>query len=104
FNFGLSTDNFVTATAAFGALFAPSLPGDYNGDRVVDAADYTVWRNTLGSTTELAANGDDTGPSQGVIDQADYLVWKTHFGSTLSAAQLIATSVAVPEPCTVWLL
>lgn len=104
FNFGLSTQDFVTATQAFGALLAPSLPGDYNGDGMVDAADYTVWRNSLGSTTDLAANGDDTGPSAGVIDQADYLVWKSHFGSTLSAPLQVAASAVVPEPRTVWLL
>ena len=37
------------------------LVGDYNLDGMVDAADYIVWRNTLGSTTELRANGDNTG-------------------------------------------
>ena len=26
----------------------PTLTGDYNGDGVVDAADYTIWRDTLG--------------------------------------------------------
>ena len=37
-----STDNTVTFS---------SLPlGDYNQDGTVDAADYTVWRNTLGTT------------------------------------------------------
>jgi hypothetical protein len=63
---------------------ASPLPGDYNGDGTVDAADYTVWRDTLGSTTDLRANGDNTGGSAGVIDQADYDVWKNHFGQTLS--------------------
>ena len=33
----------------------PPLSGDYNGNGVVDAADYTVWRDTLGSTTDLAS-------------------------------------------------
>ena len=48
-----STDNTVTFS---------SLPlGDYNQDGTVDAADYTVWRDTLGSTTDLRANGDNTG-------------------------------------------
>ena len=37
----------------------------------VDAADYTVWRDTLGSTTDLRANGNDTGDSYGVIDEAE---------------------------------
>ena len=29
------------------------IQGDYNHDGVVSAADYTVWRDTLGSTTIL---------------------------------------------------
>ena len=80
--------------------------GDYNGDGVVDAADYTVWRDTRGSTTDLRANGDNTGASAGLIDEADYLVWKAHFGQTYgSGAGAMATAV-VPEPGTLamWLL
>jgi T5SS/PEP-CTERM-associated repeat protein len=68
------------------------LPGDYNGNGIVDAADYTTWRDTLGSTTDLTANGDDAGASQGRVDQADYIYWKSRFGSTSGAA------AAVPEP------
>ena len=56
--------------------------GDYNGDFIVDAADYTVWRDTLGSTTDLRANGDNTNASMGVVDEADYEAWKSHFGDT----------------------
>ena len=40
------------------------LPGDYNHNGMVDAADYTVWRDTLGSTTDLRANGDNSGATQ----------------------------------------
>ena len=58
----------------------PAQFGDFNADGRTDAADYTVWRNTLGSTTDLRANGDDTGASEGVIDEADYAVWKEYFG------------------------
>lgn len=77
-----------------------NVPGDYNGDGEVDAADYTVWRNTLGSTTNLAANGDDTGDSQGVIDEADYLVWKNNFGAG-SAASVALAATPVPEPASI---
>ena len=31
------------------------LPGDFNGNDVVDAADYTVWRDHLGSIRRLGA-------------------------------------------------
>jgi len=76
--------------------------GDYNHNGIVDAADYTVWRDTLGSTTDLRANGDDSGASAGVIDAADYLVWTTNFGS--SSARSHDASRAIPEPAWAWLV
>ena len=42
--------------------------GDYNLDGAVDAADYVLWRATLGSTTNLAADGNQNG----VIDSSDF--------------------------------
>jgi glucose/arabinose dehydrogenase len=71
------------------------LSGDFNHDRVVDAADYTVWRDSLDSTGyHLAAdaNGDAK------VDGADYDVWKSHFGESWGAAGSGAGTFAVPEP------
>ncbi|MEM7315496.1 MAG: lamin tail domain-containing protein, partial [Planctomycetota bacterium] len=59
------------------------LKGDYNRNRVVDAADFAVWRDTLGSTSHLRANGDNLGASQGIIDDADRLVWLANFGNAV---------------------
>jgi hypothetical protein len=78
------------------------LAGDYNKNGVVDAADYTVWRDTLGSTIDLRADGN----GNGVIDQSDYDVWKSNFGHITqqgvgSAKNAPAT---VPEPQCVCLL
>lgn len=78
----------------------PVSSGDYNGDGVVDLADYTVWRNTLGSTSNLAANGNDSGTSMNVIDAADYLVWKNNFGSEVELGTITAGTQSVPEPGT----
>ncbi len=83
---------------------AADLLGDYNDDGVVDAADYTVWRDTLGSTSDLRANGDDAGTSAGVIDEADYAVWKANFGTTAGAGSTPSLSAAVPEPASLVLL
>ena len=57
------------------------LPGDYNLNGIVDAADYTVWRDTLGSMSDLRADGSGNGK----VDADDYTVWKSHFGQTLPA-------------------
>lgn len=73
------------------------VPGDYNGDHVVNAADFTIWRDTLGSTTDLRANGDNAGASAGVVDQADFEFWKTRFGNTSGSGGL-AGGLTVPEP------
>lgn len=63
---------------------------DYNGDGVVDVADYTVWRDTQGSLTDFTADG--TG--DGVVDIADYNRWALEYGSTVAPS----TSMAIPEP------
>lgn len=76
---------------------SPVLLGDYNDDGVVDAADYTVWRNGEQLQNE--------GASFGVIDQADYLLWKSQFGKTrFDLASWGQPIEAVPEPLSIVLL
>jgi hypothetical protein len=75
------------------------LTGDYNGNGVVDAADYTVWRDTLGSTTDLRADGN----GNHMIDPGDYTVWKINFGNSGPGAAS-GTPTSVPEPATLLLL
>lgn len=52
--------------------------GDYNNDGTTNAADYTVWRDTLGATVEMGTGAD--GNNNGMIDAGDYDVWKDGFG------------------------
>ena len=75
----LYTTGEVTLTAAPGLV-----PGDFNGNGTVDAADYTVWRDGLGST----------------YTPEDYDVWKAHFGQTAGSGSAGASPshTAVPEP------
>jgi hypothetical protein len=87
------------------SLAPPSLDGDYNGDGVVDAVDYTVWRNNLGDATEADINhngdGDGVGPN-------DYTWWKQRYGNTAAGSGAGAGGLAsasgapVPEPAA-WL-
>ena len=69
------------------SLATPALQGDYNDDGVVDAADYTVYRDALSSGGSL----QNETASPGVVDQADYDAWAANYGASNSA-------VAVPEP------
>jgi hypothetical protein len=55
--------------------------GDFNGDGSVDAADYSVWRDRMGSAVTPYASAD--GDGNGVVGAADYEVWKEHFGETI---------------------
>jgi hypothetical protein len=78
-----------------------NLIGDYNNNGIVDAADYTLWRDTLGRTgSGLAADGN--GNNQ--IDTGDYTVWKSHFGQTNGGGSGAGMNAAVPEPATLILL
>lgn len=73
------------------------LPGDYNGDNLVNLADYTVWRDNLGGAeSTLMGNGDGSG----VVDAGDYTRWKNNFGASAGSGALIASweASAVPEP------
>ncbi|MCO6047602.1 lamin tail domain-containing protein [Aeoliella sp. ICT_H6.2] len=68
---------------------ALQLLGDFNGDDVVDIADYVVWRNNLGSTDPdvLGGNGEETGGSASLVDADDYLLWKSQFGMSGGAVE-----------------
>ena len=74
----------------------PFLLGDYNLDGIVDAADYTVWRDTLGQSAMPFSGAD--GDGSGVIDQPDYDVWKADFGNTLPPGSAAIASASIQPP------
>ncbi|MEM9914747.1 MAG: PEP-CTERM sorting domain-containing protein [Planctomycetota bacterium] len=76
---------------------ALTLAGDYNGNGVVDAADYTVWADNFGSMIDLDADGN----GNGVVDAADYTIWADNFGTGAPASQ---GAGAIPEPSSLALL
>ncbi|MEX2092948.1 MAG: hypothetical protein WD971_09745, partial [Pirellulales bacterium] len=89
--------NFEFLLAGEGALregmVVYILAGDYNGDDVVDAADYTAWRDNLNSTNTLP---NDMTPGSVTMD--DYTVWKNNFGAVLPGAGGGSGLASVPEP------
>jgi hypothetical protein len=65
-------------------LVVQGLPGDFNGDGSVNAADYVVWRKGLGTT----------------YTQNDHNIWRAHFGQTTGSGLVANASAAIPEPGT----
>jgi hypothetical protein len=86
-----------TEATAFVVVPTPLL-GDYNGDGMVDAGDYTVWRDNNGTTAWLP--NDDT---PGVVDASDYDDWRAGFGTSAAGSAALGAA-AVPEPASVLLL
>jgi hypothetical protein len=70
----------------FVPVAAPLITGDYNNDGEVDAADYVVWRNGMGTT----------------YAQNDYEAWRAHFGNTAAGGSI--SQASAPEPTSVILL
>jgi T5SS/PEP-CTERM-associated repeat protein len=84
---GLQWDvEYSTNSVLLKVIAAAGLPGDYNNNGSVDAADYVLWRN--GGPLE-------NDPTPGV-QPADYDFWRARFGNTAGAGSL--AGVAVPEP------
>lgn len=99
FEGNFTVSNVWTGTAADFFATPSAAAGDFNDDGLVNLADYTIWRSSLGSMGDyLAADGD----GNGVVDAGDYAVWKQNFGNL---AQTSASHTSpVPEPATVLLL
>ncbi len=71
------------------------LPGDFNRDGTVDAADYAHWRNSLGAAVIAAGDGADAN-GNGVIDHEDLETWRASIGQSSTVAT--PASQPVPEP------
>jgi hypothetical protein len=77
-------------------LVVPGVPGDYNDDGTVDAADYAVWRKNQGTTNTLP---NDNGIG-GTIGTAHYDLWVANFGNPPGSGSGSGALAAVPEPST----
>jgi endo-1,4-beta-xylanase len=77
--------------------------GDFDRDGDADLDDFHAWRAAHGSTSQLAADGNENG----VVDAADFIVWRDHYdgseGTTESPAVHTVLPTRVPEPGT-WII
>jgi hypothetical protein len=84
-------------TGSFTVQVAPAgVPGDYNGNGKVDAADYVLWRNGGPLQNEVATVGS--------VNAADYTAWRARFGNTAGSGAGAGVNAVVPEPATLVLL
>ena len=71
-----------------------TLAGDYNGNGVVDTADYILWRHALQTSTSLP---NDQTPAS--VSTADYDLWRTNFGKTSGTGTgTDLNAPTIPEP------
>jgi hypothetical protein len=93
-----SFGNAGVAGISFDALTeAPVVNADFDGNEVVDGADFLIWQRGAGAAGGLNqgdANNDD------VVDDADLLIWKAQFGGGAATGAI----GAVPEPTAAMLL
>lgn len=81
-------DQFPLTVYIDNIRFGHSVPGDYNGNDVVDAADYVLWRKGGPLRNEV-----DT---PGTVNAADYTEWRKRFGNNTPGAG--SGNSLVPEP------
>jgi hypothetical protein len=62
------------------------VPGDFNGNGIVDTADYALWRN---------------GPNP---TQANYTLWRSNYGRMMGSPPSSSSGTSVPEPTGVSLM
>lgn len=94
-SFGLYDNVMVTRLSSGNPI------GDYNDDGIVNAADYTVWRDRMGQ--EFTLPNEDPSATPGMVTSHDYDVWKSAFGNSGSGSGAIVRG-AVPEPASFLLL
>lgn len=75
------SDQFFVGNGVIRLLTA-AIPGDYNHDGRVDAADYVVWRKT------------------GIFGAQGYNDFRSHYGQTSGSGSGLRANVSVPEPAT----
>lgn len=78
----------------------PPLPGDFNRDGGVGAADYVLWRETHGQPISLP---NESGLNPGSVDIEDYWFWKSNFGHSAFPVIGLTASQQAPETNT-WVL
>jgi hypothetical protein len=92
---GLTWNTSALYTSGVLSVAPAGIPGDYNNNGTVDAADYVLWRKGGPLANEVDAPG--------TVNAADYIAWRARFGNSTSGVGT-NENAAVPEPATTALL
>lgn len=82
-------DYVVPATIS--TSFIEPIVGDFDGSNLVDAGDYIIWQQTLGSNLDLRADAN----ANGVVDMADFALWRDNLGAVATASLNIGQGAAL---------
>jgi autotransporter-associated beta strand protein len=91
--------SLITGAGVLQATAGP-VAGDFNNDGIVDAADYLVWRRSVGAASLPNRDPNNTG----VVGQGDYMSWRAHLGQSAGIGSGAgfnsgaANGTNVPEP------
>jgi GH25 family lysozyme M1 (1,4-beta-N-acetylmuramidase) len=85
------TSAFILGPGMLSVTGGPAVPGDFDGNGVVDANDLTHWQNGFGMSSG-ATNGDGDADGDADVDGFDFLTWQRNRSAGGSAL------FAVPEP------
>ena len=78
--------------AARALALVDGVPGDFNADGAIDAADLALWQANFGAVGNATRAMGDANADQ-TVDGADFLLWQQH-------ATVVQSVAAVPEPQT----
>ncbi len=99
---GSDDSSLSTFTQRFSQTGPAGVAGDYNDDGIVNAADYTVYRNRQAGIGGTALANE--GVTLGMVTVDDFNFWKARYGSTSgSGASVFDALASVPEPATLLL-
>jgi hypothetical protein len=105
YNLEFASDSLPTAphkSLAIAAYATVLRQGDFNGDGLVNAADYVTWRKEQGKSVTPYTQADNNG--DGLVNTTDYNAWRANYsGASGSGAESSLQISSVPEPAQVLL-
>jgi glucose/arabinose dehydrogenase len=78
----------------FRVRYVAQTAGDFDWDGDVDGGDFLVWQRTLGSTTNLSADGN----RDRIVNAADLAIWQQNFGTTPAPQAPLASAGVADAP------